>query len=93
MGYPFRRLLIVIFTYTGLAIWHSHAVVIVLNFVRLETLDETLHVALFRFWLRADQAAHRQRRRGGRVGAVTAVRARDDLRLSPEANFARRLIA
>ena len=93
MGHPFRGRLVVLDINTGLSIRHRHAVIIVLDCVRLETLDETLHVELFRRRLRADKAAHRQRRRGGRFGAVTAVRARDELGLPPEANFARCLVA
>lgn len=93
MGHPLRRGLVVLNIYTGLAIWHRHGLVVVLDFLRVEPLDETFHMVLFRARLRAHQAPHRQRRRGSRFGAVTAVRARDDLSLSPETDFARRLIA
>lgn len=62
MGHPFRHSLVVLlYIYTGLAIGHRHAVVV--DFVSLEALDETLDVALFRPRLRAHQAAHRQRSR------------------------------
>ena len=90
MGHPF--FLVVLHIYAGLCIRYRQAFVVVLDRVRLEALDETLHVALFRR-LRAYQSAHRQRRRRGRLGAVAAVRARDDLGLPPEANLAGRLVA
>lgn len=93
MGHPLCRRLIVLNIYPGFAIRHRQGLVVVLDCLRMEALDETFHVMLFRARLRAHQAAHRQRRRGGRFGAVTAVRARDDLGLAPEADFARRLIA
>jgi hypothetical protein len=94
MGHPFRDSLIVIYIYTGFTIWHRHTVVVVLvlDCLRLEAFDETLHIALFRPGLRAHKPTHRQRSRGSRFGAVTDVCTRDDLGLSPEANFAGRLI-
>jgi hypothetical protein len=93
MGHPLRLRLIVFNIYPGLGIRHRHAVVVLLDRVRLEALHETLYIALFRPRLCAHQATHRQRGRGGRFGTVTTVRARDDLGLPPEANLARRLIA
>lgn len=68
---------------------HRLALVIQHDIARLEA----LHVALFGLRLRADEAAHRQRRGGGRVATRTrAIRAHDQLGLSAESDLARRLV-
>jgi hypothetical protein len=52
---------------------------------------EAFHVALLRLRLRADEAAHRQRRGGGRVASL-GIRTGDELCLSAEPDLARHLV-
>lgn len=82
--HPLRLQLIV--PDAGFFVRHRLAVIVQLDIARLEA----LHEALFGLRLRAHEAAHRQRRAGGRV--ALALRAGDELGLSTEADLARRLV-
>lgn len=85
---PSRFHFIFLHSHAAFLVRHRLAIVVQLDIARLEA----LHEALFGLRLRAHEAAHRQRRAGGRL-ATLAFRTGDELGLSTEADLARRLVS